>query len=99
MCVSRSLRGMFGHCRPDVLKSSLSKSENSADTSDIEKEIRSRGYRTWRRNGKGVNLDHNAESNNESDIGFSNYKSEVYVKSPIKLGKLNYEDENHHSSQ
>ena len=52
-----------------------------------------------RRNGKGVNLDHISESNNESDIGFSNYKSEVYVKSPIKLGKLNYEDENHHSSQ
>ena len=83
----------------NVLKSSLSKSDNSADTSDIEKEIRSRGYRTWRRNGKGVNLDHISESNNESDIGFSNYKSEVYVKSPIKLGKLNYEDENHHSSQ
>ena len=82
----------------NVLKSSSSKSDNSADIRDIEKEIR-RGYRTWRRNGKGVNLDHNLESNNESDIGFSSYKSEVGVKGPIKLGKLNYEDEHQHSSQ
>ena len=83
----------------NLLKGSLSKSDNTADTSDIEKQIRRRGYRPWRRNGKGVNLDHILESNNTFGIGLSTYKSEFDLKSPTKLGKLNYEDEIQHSSQ
>ena len=83
----------------NLAKSSLSKSDNSADTSDIEKQIRSRGYRNWRRNGKGFNLDHNSDSNNTADISVSAHKAEVDHKSLSRLGKLNYEDESSHSNQ